>query len=376
MNKEILRNSRILAIDDQPQNLVLLDRMLRQGGYEQIRTLTDAREALRVFTEFEPDLVALDLRMPNMDGFAFLRQVRSRIPEDSYVPILVLTADSSSKAKREALTLGANDFLTKPLDLSEVMLRVYNLLETRSLHLRVQRHGQELEERVRERTRDLEEAHWELLERLARASELRDDATAHHTQRVGTLAAMLAREIGLPEEHVALIRWAAPLHDVGKIGIRDGLLLKPGGLTPEEREEVKAHTEMGAALLSGSRFPILQMAEQIARYHHENWDGSGYLGLSGEDIPVEARLVAVADVFDVITHRRPYKEAQSVEHALAAIREQGGRQFDPRLTEALVAMLRASDLSRLAEVLENRSRPGRDLYPLLGEPGARILAGN
>src|SRR5579864_3985711 len=223
--------------------------MLTEAGYSQLRSITDPRCALAVFTEFAPDLVAIDLRMPHIDGLSVLKQLNSRIPEGDFVPMLVITADSSRKSKQEALSLGAKDFLTKPLDRAETMLRIYNLLETRWLHTQLQAHSETLEQKVVERTRQLQEAQLEILQRLALAAEYRDDCTGQHTQRVGEQAAILAEAIGLPPEHVELIRRAAPLHDIGKIGIPDGILLKPTKLTPEEYTHIKSHTDIGRIIL-------------------------------------------------------------------------------------------------------------------------------
>lgn len=352
MEKEILQNSRILLIDDQAENLLLLERMLRQGGYRQIRSISDSRDALSVFSEFQPDLVALDLRMPHVDGFSFLMQIRVRLPADNFVPVLVLTADLTATAKKRAFSLGARDFLTKPLDMTDVLLRVYNLLEIRALHLQLERQNDLLDYKVRARTKDLEDAQWEILERLAAASDLRDGDTGLHTQRVGRLAAIVAQAIGLPDDQVALIRGAAPLHDVGKIGIADQILLKNGKLTPEERQQIKRHTEMGAKLLSGSKFPLLQMAERIAMYHHEHWNGNGYFGLKGEEIPLEGRIVGLVDAFDVITHDRPYRLHRPIEEALQIIRQERSRQFDPTIVDAFLTLEFEDGITRLGAALE------------------------
>jgi putative two-component system response regulator len=360
MQKEIIQNSRILIIDDQVENVILLERTLRGAGYRHLATLTDSREALNVFTEFQPDLVATDLRMPHVDGFALLRQLRSRVPTGAFVPVLVLTADNSRKARQEALALGAKDFLTKPIDVGEALLRIYNLLETRWLHVELQKHSDTLEEKVRMRTEDLEQAQLEILQRLALAAEYRDDCTGQHTQRVGELAAVLGRAIGLPAEHVELIRRAAPLHDVGKIGIPDLILLKPGKLTDEEYVHIKRHTDIGKLILSGSRFPILQMAERIALYHHERWDGTGYYGLRGEEIPQEARIVSIVDVFDVITHARPYKAAQSFEVALDEIERERGKQFDPQLVDVFLDLQPTRGLRRLNIAIDQEQQETAD----------------
>jgi putative two-component system response regulator len=355
MRKEILENSRILIIDDRAENILLLERMLKEAGYQHMRSITDSRIALSVFIEFQPDLVAIDLRMPHVDGFALLKTLRLQVPAGTFVPMLVLTADNSRKAKQEALALGAKDFVTKPIDRVEVLLRIYNLLETRWLHVQLQGHSAMLEHKVQERTRQLEEAQLEILQRLALAAEYRDDCTGQHTQRVGELAASLAAAIGLAPEKVELIRRASPLHDVGKIGIPDGILLKPTTLTPEEYIHIKTHTDIGRIILSGSKFPILQTAERIALYHHERWDGAGYYKLRGPEIPIEARIVSVVDVFDVITHARPYKQASSADVALDAIRQEREKQFDPALVDAFCELRSQPDIERLRAALEHEA---------------------
>ena len=357
MQKAIIQNSRILIVDDQAANIQLMERILKGVGYQHWMSLTDSRRALAVFSEFQPDLVALDWRMPHMDGLSVLKQLRSRIPAGDFVPTLILTADNSRTTRQEALSAGAKDFLSKPLDVSETLLRIYNLLETRWLHVELKRHNETLEQRVRERTQDLERAQLEILQRLAMAAEYRDDCTGQHAQRVGKLSAVLGRAMGLPADEVELLRLAAPLHDVGKIGIPDGILLKPGKLTSQEYAEIKKHTDIGRVILSGSDFPILRMAERIALYHHERWDGGGYNGLAGEAIPIEARIVSVADVYDVVTHERPYKQAQSPAEALALLQEESGKQFDPNLVRIALELNLANDLGVLSQALEQDAEP-------------------
>jgi putative two-component system response regulator len=357
MQKAIIQNSRIMIVDDQPANIQLLERILKGAGYEHWTSLTDSRKALAVFSEFNPDLVALDWRMPNVDGLSLLKQLRSRIPAWDFVPALVLTADNSRTTRQEALSAGAKDFLSKPLDVSETLLRIYNLLETRWLHVELKRHNETLERRVRERTQELERAQLEILQRLATAAEYRDDCTGQHAQRVGQLSAVLGRAIGLPAHEVDLLRLAAPLHDLGKIGIPDGILLKPSKLNSQEYAAIKRHTDIGRLILSGSDFPILQMAERIALYHHERWDGGGYNGLAGEAIPLEARIVSIADVYDVVTHERPYKEAQSPAEALALLQQESGKQFDPNLVQIAVELNLPNDLALLSQALEQGLAP-------------------
>jgi putative two-component system response regulator len=291
-----------------------------------------------MYSSLQPDLVLLDLHMPHMDGLAVMDQL-NELADASYLPILMLTGDVAPEARREALSRGAKDFVNKPFHSDEVLLRIRTLLETRFLYLQIQSQNKSLEDKVRERTQELEAAQIEIIERLARAAEFRDDNTGQHTERVGQMAALLAQEAGLPDSLVSLIRRAAPLHDVGKIGIPDAVLLKLGKLTDAEFALVKTHTTIGARILSGSKFAMLRLAEEIAFSHHEHWDGGGYEGLSGESIPLAGRIVTIADVFDALTQKRPYKAAWSIGEALAEIERQRGRQFDPTLVDAFLRVI-------------------------------------
>lgn len=329
------KSARILIVDDEPVNIRLLERTLTQVGYHQIEGTTDPRRALELYNEFDPDLILLDILMPYLDGFAVMERLQLQIPPGAYLPILVLTADINNETKQRALAAGAKDFLTKPFDRSEVLLRIANLLETRFLYAQLQGQNQMLEEKVSERTRALQEAQVEILERLALAAEYRDDNTGQHTRRVGHYAALIAQALGMSAGWVELIRRAAPLHDVGKIGIPDAILLKPDLLSDHEFDRVKAHTTIGVSILSGSRFALLKLAEEIALTHHERWDGGGYpAGLKGNQIPLAGRIVAVADVFDALTCDRPYKGCWSIDEAAAEIERQSGRQFDPMVVRA------------------------------------------
>ena len=324
MSSRVFRNARILIVDDEPANIELLRRLLERAGFSRIESTTDSRQALDLYVKFRPDLILLDLHMPHRDGLEVMDEL-NQIAEASYLPILMLTGDDTPEARREALSRGAKDFLNKPFHSDEVLLRINTLLETRFLYLQIQSQNQILEAKVRERTRELEEAQIEIIERLALAAEFRDDNTGQHTERVGQMAALLARQLGLPDTQVSLIRRAAPLHDVGKIGIPDSILMKLGKLTPDEFELVKTHTAIGARILSGGRFTILRLAEEIAFNHHERWDGNGYAGIGRLDIPLAGRIVAVADVFDALTQQRPYKPAWPVDEAIAEIDRQRGQ---------------------------------------------------
>lgn len=334
----------VLIVDDQSYNVLLLEELLGLASFKDIVATTDPTQALDLFLSSSPDIVLLDLHMPRLDGYAVLEQILRRVPSGTYLPVLVLTADITQQAKQRALSLGAKDFLTKPFDPDEVILRIRNLLETRQLHLELSQRNQILEERVMERTIDLEQAHLQMLERLALAAEYRDDDTGEHTQRVGITSSLIAQELGLPDDEVELMRRAAPLHDVGKIGIPDQILLKPGKLTLAEYEIMKAHTRIGARILSGGRFPLLQASEEIAITHHERWDGGGYSRLSAETIPIRGRIVAVADVFDALTHERPYKRAWPEDEAVEEIRKQCGAQFDPHVVGAFLIVHSRNEL--------------------------------
>jgi putative two-component system response regulator len=338
MTPRTFKHARILIVDDEPANVELLRRVLERAGFTRIESTNDPREVTDQYVRLRPDLILLDLHMPHMSGLEVMDDL-NRIAEASYLPILMLTGDISQEARQEALSRGAKDFLAKPFHTHEILLRIGTLLETRFLYLQIQSQNQILEAKVRERTRELEAAQIEIIERLARAAEFRDDNTGQHTERVGQMAALLGKQIGLPDTQVALIRRAAPLHDVGKIGIPDSILLKQGKLTDEEFDLVKTHTTIGARILSGSRFPILRLAEEIAFNHHERWDGNGYAGVSRESIPLVGRIVAVADVFDALTQKRPYKAAWPVGEAVAEIERQRARQFDPSLVDAFIRII-------------------------------------
>ena len=337
---------RILVVED-PDSSALLVRMLGAAGYEDVRVPADVSALERAVAQDDADLVVLDLHLPQADGFALLERL-----VHSHVPVLVLTADDSPTTRRRALGLGAKDFVTKPIDRVEILLRVGNLLQTRRLQRALEDRNHDLQRWVRTRTADLEDARRETLERLAIAAEYRDDDTQQHTKRVGRTAALLAKQLGLSADTVEHLRYAAPLHDVGKIGIPDAVWLKPGALTEHERRMLEHHTEIGARILSGSRSPILRLAEQIARTHHERWDGSGYPhGAAGDSIPLAGRITAVADVFDVLAHPRPHKRAWPLEQAVQEVVDQAGRQFDPEV----VAAFRRLDARALLEPVEDVS---------------------
>jgi putative two-component system response regulator len=339
MIPDSLRDSRILIVDDEQANVALLESLLRRWGVSDVVATTNSSEVVELCSVGEPDLILLDLHMPPPDGFEVLSQLTPWIRGVVPVPVLVLTADVSTEVKRRALAHGARDFVAKPFDLEEVRLRTTNLLETRRLQRDLHVHGELLETRISERTRELEEARTDVLQRLARAAEYRDDDTGEHTRRVGRSARLIAIELGLGGGTAEQLALAAPLHDIGKIAIPDAILLKPGPLTESEFEQMKQHVVIGAELLAGSTSPVLETARQIVLSHHERWGGAGYpRGIAGEEIPVEGRIVAVADVFDALTHERPYKQAWSAGRAVETVIADAGRAFDPDVVEAFAAL--------------------------------------
>ena len=336
--QRISEPARILIIDDQAQNISLLKRILVRAGYENIASTTNPAEALALKEQFQPDLVLLDLHMgqDNKDGFQVLQELVSSPTGADNLPVLMITADDSAEVKRRALALGAKDFVGKPFDAAEVVLRIRNLVETRFLYQTLRNQNSELEQKVAERTKELDESRLEVLERLAVAVEFRDDDTGHHTKRVAQVSAALAEAIGLPSATVDLIRRAAPLHDIGKVGIPDSILLKAGPLTAAEFAIMKTHTVLGAQMLSDGRSELVRVSQRIARSHHEWWDGSGYPDKTArEATPLEARIVAVADFLDALTHDRPYRPAWSLEDTLSEIAARSGIHFDPQIAGAL-----------------------------------------
>lgn len=341
---------KILIVDDESANVELLTKLLAKKGYHNIRTTQDSRDTLPLYLEFQPDLVLLDLMMPFINGWQLLIMLRQLIPATSFVPILVLTVDITKATRERALACGANDFLTKPFDMTEITWRIHNLLQTRQLYLQLERHRSMLQERVYEQTQELEESRIQILDRLGLAAEYRDDNTGQHTQRVGRTAALLAASLGLPEAEIMMLRRAAPLHDVGKIGIPDYILLKPGRLTLAEFEIMKTHTTIGAHILKDNHVPLLHLAETIALTHHERWNGQGYPnGLAGAAIPLVGRIVAVADVYDSLTHERPYKQAWTSQAAIAEIKKQSGTQFDADVVEVFLQLARANHFRETEE---------------------------
>lgn len=353
MSLEELTHARILLVDDDEDNLALLDHALRKAGARHTACVSDPFAAASVYREFRPDVVLLDLRMPPLDGFTLMERFREIEGDVRYVPIIMLTGDAAPCVKEQALEAGVADFLHKGFDMAELLLRVRNVVRTQQLYRQVQRQKAWLDETLRVRTRQLREARREVLERLALAAEFRDDQTGEHTRRVGRLCAVIAEAMGEDAAFVEAIGVASLLHDLGKIGIPDMILLKGGPLGDEERNVMREHTTIGAAILNDCTEPVMRMARQIALTHHEWWNGGGYpRGLSGNEIPLEGRIVAVADAFDAMTNDRPYRRATSIESALDELQRNAGIQFDPDVVEAFRKVL-----PYLMEIVESVPEP-------------------
>ena len=332
-------DARVLIVDDKPANVALLEAILKGEGYTNVHSVTDPRLVEDLHEKNQFDIILLDIRMPHMSGFDVMAQLQDKIVDD-YLPILVLTAQSDVETKIQALENGARDFVTKPFERIEVTHRIKNMLEVRLMYNRRGWEKKIVEAQVRERTQQLANSQLEFIRQLGRAGEYRDNETGMHVVRMSKGCQSLALAIGHNEEFADLLLLASPMHDVGKIGIPDRVLLKPGKLEADEWEIMKTHVEIGGEILSSDSAEIMQLARSIALTHHEKWNGSGYPnGLVGEDIPIQGRLAAICDVFDALTSERPYKKAWTVEDAAALIREESGSHFDPELATKFLEIL-------------------------------------
>ncbi len=343
---------RVLIVDDDAAGRELLAHSLAQAGYSDIVSTGDPTCAPQLCITEQPDLVLLDLDMPEL-SYEALARIKYLTDPPENLPVLVLAADLMPDARRRALSMGVRDFVAKPVAQTELLFRVRNALQTRRLQQELENRGAALGDAFAERTSDLDTAR-ESLSVLAAIADYHDDDTYQHSQRVGIGAALIAQALELPEPFVAMIRDAAPLHDIGKVGMSRRILLKPGKLTPAEWMHMMRHVEIGARILGSARSPVLQLAGEIARTHHERWDGNGYIaGLAGEDIPIAGRITALADVWDTLTHERPYKPAWDEDRALAEINGQAGAHFDPRVVAAFGTIDRhALDATIAGEVAE------------------------
>jgi len=354
----------ILIVDDAVANLELLSELLGGRGYEP-RPVLSGELALMAARADPPDLVLLDVDMPGMDGYEVCRRLKAdaRLKD---IPVIFVSAIFTRAAdKVKALSLGAVDYVTKPFQAEEVYARVETHLRLRSLQVEVERHSRDLEDLVQEKVEEIVSAQTATIFALAKLAEYRDDDTGRHLERVAAYCRILAGEMRrvpkyaavFSEQYIDNLSRAAPLHDIGKVAIPDAILLKPGKLSAEEFEEMKRHTTLGADTLRSvqAEYPgnaFLRMGIEIAESHHERWDGSGYQqGLAGEAIPLAARIVAVADVYDAVRSKRSYKPARPHSDATEIIREARGTQFDPAVVDAFAA--RADEFEAVRTVLES-----------------------
>jgi len=329
----------ILVVDDEEVNLGIMRESLEFAGYTHLTLTVSPHEAVRLYESSTFDLILLDINMPIMNGFDVLQRFHEITVEDM-PPVLIMTAQGDRDTRVRALTQGARDFLSKPFDEEEVLNRIRNLLEMHLAMRQLQQYSGSLQQAVRQRTQELEQSQQEIVQRLGFAGEYRDTDTGEHTLRVGLYARCLGLAVGMSEEDAETLCRAAPMHDIGKIGIPDRILLKPGKLDQDEWTVMKAHASIGAKILAGNSCELLQIAQVVALSHHEKWDGQGYPGgLSGADIPHVGRIVAVTDVFDALTMERPYKKAWPIAQAVALIQSESGKHFDPALVRAFESVL-------------------------------------
>jgi putative two-component system response regulator len=320
----------IMVVDDSPDNIDVL-RGILSANYS-VKAAINGKQALKIAESNKPDLILLDVMMPEMDGYEVCKKLKAN-PLTQDIPVIFVTAKSQTMDEEKGFELGAVDYITKPISPSIVNARV-------KTHLASSQHQRELERQVQKRTAELEDMQLEIIRRLGRAAEYKDNETGLHVIRMSLYSRFLAQQTAANENWIDLVFKAAPMHDIGKIGIADHILLKPGKLDTGEWHEMKKHSQYGAKIIGESRHPLLKMAKEIALFHHEKWDGSGYPhGLVGADIPLSARIVAIADVYDALTSERPYKKAWSIEKTLALINSEAGKHFDPDLVLKFMACM-------------------------------------
>ncbi|CCH48894.1 HD domain-containing phosphohydrolase [Pseudodesulfovibrio piezophilus] len=335
----------ILVVDDEDRNRRLLEALLIPEGYS-VKLAKDGYEGVEFSVKYSPAVILMDVMMPGISGFVATKQIKEN-PQTGIIPVVMVTSLDDVSDRVQALESGADDFLTKPVDRTELLARVRTLVKLKDYSEQLIHYHQELEREVERKTAQLSKALEKLrssslqtIFRLSRTAEFKDEDTGAHIQRMSHYSAAIALEMGLSDTVAEHILYAAPLHDIGKIGIPDRILLKPGKLDPDEWEIMKRHTTIGARILEGDPSGILRLGEVIALNHHERWDGKGYpRGLAGRKIPLAARIVSIADVFDALLSPRPYKEAFSVDKTLEIMAGMRGTNFDPDVSDAFMRIL-------------------------------------
>ncbi len=306
---------KVLLCDDELMNRKVASKILKKEGFEVVEA-ENGLEALEVLENESVELILMDLMMPEMDGYEATSKIKTN-PKTAHIPLIIISALSDREAITRGLKLGANEYISKPFDITEFILRVKNAVKMG-----------ELQNNKNEK---------DIIFILSKAAEYRDNETSMHTVRVGEMAAFIGQKMGLRHDEVELLRLSAPMHDMGKVGIEDAILLKPGKLTDEEFVKMKEHAQIGYNILSQKKTPLLSLAAQIALTHHEKYDGSGYpKGLSCDEIPISGAIVAVVDVFDALLSERPYKKAFSLEKTLSIIQEGSGNHFNPKIVDLMM----------------------------------------
>lgn len=341
MNKIVndIKFASILVVDDEYANVRLIEKILQAEGYCNVVCTQNSTKALSLYKELNSDLILLDLNMPKLNGYDVMNQLNELKGKD-LPPILILTAQHAQDFRQQALDSGARDYVTKPFDVNELLSRVRNLLEVQQAQAYMRSQNELLEQKVQKRTQDLQNTRLQVVRYLGRAAEYRDNETGLHIIRMSKIATLLAKAAGMSDSDCELLLNASPMHDIGKIGIPDDILLKPGKLDADEWKIMQTHAQIGADILEGDDSKLMIMARDIALSHHEKWNGQGYPnGLQGKLIPFVARVTSIADVFDALTSVRPYKKAWTVSDAIDLIKEESGKHFDPDLVDIFVAIL-------------------------------------
>lgn len=366
--EDLKRIMKILVVDDDPAIRDTLREILLSEGYE-VETAEDGKRALEQIPLFSPDIILTDYLMPEMDGITLCKIIKND-PETVDIGVILITGVGDLETRVKGLLAGADDFLNKPFMLPELQARIKSLTKVKLYHDFLKDYQRSLEEEVEKKTNELlksnlnlqlalneiKDLSLEIIFRLAKAAEYRDEHTGYHIQRIAHYTVAIGVHLGLNNETLEVLRYASPLHDIGKLGIPDAILLKPGALTKEEWEIMKVHTLIGANILKDSKIKYLKAAEKIALYHHERWDGSGYPeGLKGEKIPLFARITAIADVFDALTTDRPYRKALSVEEAFTIIEEGKGKHFDPELVNIFFKI--KEEILTIRELFKDEEEP-------------------